>query len=104
MRDLYGSGDLVTPGERALREHELRGEAIGEMLRGYHDVTAAPAMEAGSAAAYSAIVQAQLQDPKIALAAEANAKLDELIGLTRINTYGRGQQVGKMLGSTGTPW
>ena len=95
----------VSPAERRRRERELRGETVSEMLRDYHDVTAAPAMEAGSAEAYSAIVQAQLQSPTIALAQQANSELQQIVaGIREQNAMIRGRQVGKMLGSTGTPW
>ena len=79
MKDLYGAGDLITPGERALQERKLRHQAIGEMLRGYSTVQPAAAMEAGSAEAYSAIVQSQLAEPQIALAEQANLKLDQAV-------------------------
>jgi len=80
--------DLAEPGlfseeERQRRERELRQEAVGQVMSQYSSVQPAPAMAAGSAEAYSAIVASQLADPKISLAAEANAKLSQIIQTLR---------------------
>ena len=83
IRELIGAGDLVGSKDLALRVRELRGEAVGEMLRGISSVQAAPAMTAGSPEAYSAIVARQLASPMVQLSREANAKLDQIVANTR---------------------
>jgi hypothetical protein len=82
MRALQDSTDL-TPRERARKERDLRSHAMSGVLGEYGNVQPAPAMEKGSAEAYSAVVAAQMADPKIALVQETNQKLDAIVAILR---------------------
>jgi len=91
MKALDLVGGLVTEAERSLAERQFRRQAIGDVMSGYSDVQPVAAMALGSSEAYSAIVANQLADPKLALAAEANAKLDEIVRHLKIlASQGRG--------------
>ena len=74
---------LVSPEEYARRRRQLRREAIGKETAQIEEVSPIAAMQVGSAAAYSMIVQSQLNDPKIALAKATVDKLDAIEKNTR---------------------
>lgn len=78
MSELEAARPNLRPELYERRRKELRRGAVGEMTSDYQEVSATPALQQGSQAAYSAIVQSMMSDPKIALQQEANRKLDAI--------------------------
>jgi hypothetical protein len=95
-RDLKERRSAVKAGTMSEDEYgdwqkRRRREAVGELSGEEPSVKPAAAMARGSAAAYSTIVNSQMNDPKVALAREANAKLARIEAA--IVRQGVGQQL-----------
>jgi hypothetical protein len=73
----------ITPEEFEKRRQELREGAVGEAANSIKTVSPVAAMAAGSKEAYSMMVNAQLNDPKVELARKTVTALDKIEQNTR---------------------
>jgi hypothetical protein len=88
LREALDAG-LIEQGEFNKRRKELRSKTIKEIEKDdFHEVHPVGAMQAGSMEAHALIVNSMLADPKVKIAQDANAKLDQIEKNTRQQPIG----------------
>ena len=83
LREALGAG-VIDQGEFYKRRKKLRTSTIGEIENeNFHEVHPVAAMERGSMEAHALIANSMMSDPKVKIAQDANAKLDQIERNTR---------------------